>query len=75
MQMKSHLGIYAYVIFTFEKHQGFKYTFNVWIRTINTHPSDKFKTFSRYLVMLPENGKSDKSVTVVDIVSMCNFFC
>ena len=48
--------------------------FNLWIRTINTHLSDPFKTFLRYLVMLPGNGKSDKSVTVLDITSMCNVF-
>ena len=54
MQMKSHLGIYDYVIFTFEKTQDL--------------------TFSTYLVMLPGNGKSDKSVTVVDITSTCNVF-
>ena len=74
MQMKSHLGIHDYVIFTFEKNQGFRNTLNLWIRTINTHPSDPFKTFSTYLVMLPGNGKSDTSVTVVDITSTCNVF-
>ena len=71
IQLKSNLGIYDYVLFTCEKNQGFKYMFNLCMRTINTRPSDPFLTFSTYLVLQPGNGKSEKSLTVVNITSTC----
>ena len=72
IEMKSHLGIYYYVLFTCAKNTGFQYTFNLCMRTINTHPSDPFKTFFTYFALKLENGKSEKFQTVLDIHSMYN---
>ena len=49
--------------------------FNLCMRAINTHPTNPFSTYSVYLVLYPGNGKSDKSLTVVDIILHVIFVC
>ena len=44
---------------------------NLCMRAINTHLKNPFSTFFTYFYVLPENGKSDKSQTVLDMTSIC----
>ena len=52
-------------------NQGFKYTFNLCITTITTHPRDPFPTFFTYFVLFLKNGMPEKLKTVIDINFMC----
>ena len=65
--LKFYLGTHYYILLTYTKNEDFMFRLKLFLRPIKTIR----RRFLRHFSPITQSGRSDKSVTVVDITSTC----